>query len=68
MVFFDLSPAIPMDAAALCAELKPLGVWVLPTGPRRVRAVVHLDIHDAMIPKAIDAVASVLGAKAALTR
>ncbi len=56
MVFFDLAPSLP-DAAAFCAQLKAAGVWVLPTAPRRVRAVTHLDVTRTQIDRAIAVIA-----------
>jgi threonine aldolase len=61
MVFADLDRKLG-PAAALCEKLKSHGVLTLPTSPQRVRFVCHLDIHDDMIPRAIDAVAACLGA------
>lgn len=62
MVFFDLAKDMPMDAAALCARLKELGVLALPTAPRRVRMVCHLDVTSAMIDAAVRMVAEAVGA------
>jgi hypothetical protein len=30
-------------------------VWMTPWGPRRLRAVTHLDVDDAAIARAVDA-------------
>ncbi|QOJ00775.1 MAG: aminotransferase class I/II-fold pyridoxal phosphate-dependent enzyme [Phycisphaeraceae bacterium] len=57
MVFFDLDESTGATAAALCASLDRAGVRMLPTAMRRVRAVCHLDVTAAMIPRAVDAVA-----------
>lgn len=64
MVFLDLSQD-QMSAADFCARAKAEGVLVLSTGPRRVRAVCHLDVTSAMIDEAIAAFARVLGKGAA---
>lgn len=58
MVFFDVDPALG-TAPEFCARLKSAGVWMLPTAPRRVRAVCHLDVSPAMIERAVDALRGV---------
>lgn len=63
MVFFDLEPGLPMNAAQFCEKLKGEGVLMLGTAPRRVRAVVHLDVSREGIDRAVERVASVLGAR-----
>ena len=60
MVFFDLDSRLG-TAANFCAKLKSVGVWVLPTGPQRVRAVCHLDVTSAMIDRAIAAIQECAG-------
>jgi threonine aldolase len=55
MVFFDVDPALG-TAAEFCARLKTMGVWMLPTAPRRVRAVCHLDAPMPLIERAVEAV------------
>ncbi|MDO8631493.1 MAG: beta-eliminating lyase-related protein, partial [Phycisphaerales bacterium] len=52
ILFFDLSPAAG-TAKALCDTLHERGVWMLPTGPQRVRAVTHLDVSAEAIERAI---------------
>jgi len=42
-----------LDPAAVLAELRRRGVWMVPFGARRLRAIVHLDIDDAGIERAI---------------
>lgn len=64
MVFFDVEPRIG-TAAQVCERLKARGVWMLPTGPQRVRAVCHLDVSRDMIVQAIRAVGEACGAEAA---
>jgi threonine aldolase len=58
IVAFDLGPDAP-DAAAVCAAVAET-VRVLPIGPRRIRAVVHLDVDDAGIERAIGAFGAAL--------
>jgi threonine aldolase len=41
-----------LDPAALAAALEERGVRVVPFGPRRLRAVTHLDVDDAGIERA----------------
>jgi len=43
MVFVDLGAGLPA-AAELCDRLRSAGVLCLPTGPRRIRLVTHLDV------------------------
>lgn len=52
-------------AKALCDRLFEAGVWMLPIGPQRVRAVTHLDVNAAGIDRAVDALERTLGAAAA---
>ncbi|HYE02530.1 MAG TPA: beta-eliminating lyase-related protein, partial [Phycisphaerales bacterium] len=56
MVFFDLDAGLG-PAAAFCARLKELGVLVLATTPRRVRAVCHLDVSAAHVRDALTIIA-----------
>jgi threonine aldolase len=55
LVYFELDPGLPLDAAAFCAALAARGVRMFALGPRRVRAVTHLDVDAAGIDVAIDA-------------
>lgn len=52
MVFFDLAPDLG-TAADFCQRLRMLGVLMLPIGPRRIRAVCHLDVSVSQIDQAI---------------
>jgi len=53
ILYFDVDP--PRGSAEeLCAALHEKGVWVLPVGPQRVRAVTHLDVSSEDIDRAID--------------
>lgn len=61
MVFFDVEAGLGA-AAAVCERLKSRRVWMLPTGPQRVRAVCHLDVDREGIERAIGAVREVCAA------
>lgn len=54
IVGVDLTAA-PVDAAALAAGCADGGVLISVLGPRRVRLVTHLDVDDAGIERAVDA-------------
>jgi threonine aldolase len=41
MVYFDLAPEAPLDAAELCRRTAREGVRIMMSGPRRIRAVMH---------------------------
>ncbi len=41
MVYFDVDPALPFDAAELCKRAAIERVKMLPTAPRRIRMVTH---------------------------
>ncbi|MFO0830809.1 MAG: GntG family PLP-dependent aldolase [Phycisphaerales bacterium] len=56
IVLFELGPAVPVDAAGLCARLEQEGVLMLPTGARRIRAVTHLDVDREGVLRAVEAV------------
>lgn len=62
MVFIDLAPDLSMDAASLSRALKEEGVLMLPTAPRRLRAVCHLDVSRAAIDAAITIISKVVRA------
>ncbi|MFN0012578.1 MAG: threonine aldolase family protein [Phycisphaerales bacterium] len=62
MVFIDLPEPLPM-AAAVCDALRPRGVWCLPTGPRRIRFVCHLDVSTEQIDRAAAIIGETLGAR-----
>lgn len=62
MVFVDIDPSL--GSAAMFAErLKTLGVWVVATGPSRVRLVTHLDVSDQQVGRAIEAFAEAAEAR-----
>jgi threonine aldolase len=56
MVFFTLEAGLPA-AAEFCRTLESFGVRVLPNGPRRVRAVCHLDVSSADVDRAVHTIA-----------
>ena len=60
LVYFELDPGLPLDAAAFCAALAARGVRMFALGPRLVRAVTHLDVDAAGIDLAIAATRDVL--------
>jgi len=47
IVVFDLRPDVPLDAAQVVERARARGVLLNPMGPRRVRAVTHLDVDHA---------------------
>jgi threonine aldolase len=55
IVFFEVD-----DAPARAAELRAAGVEVSAFGPRRIRAVTHLDVDSAGIQRALEAMRRVL--------
>ncbi len=59
MVFFELTRP-DLDARGFVERLARQGVRMGAMGPRRVRAVTHLDVDDAAIDRAIAAVRAVL--------
>src|SRR5262245_34138608 len=67
IVFVDLEAGAP-DARAVVARLAERGVRMSAYGPRRVRAIAHLDVDDAGIERAIEAFTAVLGTAAAVGR
>lgn len=52
IIFFGLDPSAG-TAEAFCRRLHEAGVWMLPLGPQRARAVTHLDVSSADIERAI---------------
>lgn len=69
MVFFELDRGaggggVTGDPGAFCAALEEQGVRMMPMGPRRVRAVTHLDVGAAEIDRAIGVAAKVARALA----
>ena len=58
----DTDPVRSATAAAFCNTLHEKGVWILPLGAQRVRAVTHLDVSADDIERAIVVLRDVLGA------
>ena len=58
-----------LDRAVLLRALEARGVWMGGSGPRRIRAITHLDVDDEGVARAVDgfqaAAAAVLAAPAA---
>jgi len=63
IVMLDLDDA-RLDPAAILAGLAGRGVWMTQFGPRRLRAVTHMDVDDAGIDRAAAAFEAVVGALA----
>jgi threonine aldolase len=63
IVMIDLEPGAPAPAELL-ASLHERGVWMTQFGPRRLRAVTHLDIHDEGIERAGGALAECVAREA----
>jgi threonine aldolase len=62
IVFFTLTKP-GWTAAELVARMKTEGVGLGAFGPRRIRAVTHLDVARADIDRAVGAIAGVLSGK-----
>jgi threonine aldolase len=54
------------DSAQAVARAKEQGVWVSPFGPRTVRAVLHLDVDDAALARAIEGLRRAFSARASI--
>jgi len=52
IIIFEVEPPLG-TSADLVARLRERGVWVLATGPNKVRAVTHLDVSRSQIDHAI---------------
>ena len=59
MVFFSLDDDGP-TAAEFCSRLESHAVRMISMGPRRVRAVTHLDVGASAMPQAAEACAKVI--------
>jgi threonine aldolase len=59
ILVFDLTPGV-LDAATVVARAKEQGVLVIGFGPRKVRAVTHLDVTRAQCERAADVLVSAL--------
>ena len=62
IVIFDFIAAAPIDAETFCERLKSDGVLLSAMGPRRVRAVTHLDVTKTECQSAADAILRALSA------
>ena len=49
-----------LDEETVAADLAARGIWILPAGTRRLRAVTHLDIDDEGIERSLHALAQVV--------
>jgi threonine aldolase len=58
IVFFHVDPAWG-TAAEFCAQLRKLGVWMLPESRTRIRALAHLDVNSADVDAALGAMEAV---------
>jgi threonine aldolase len=63
IVYFDLAPGLAMNAQQLSERLKAQHVLMLPTAPRRIRCVTHLDVSTAMIDQAASAIDRIVGGR-----
>jgi threonine aldolase len=53
-----------LDPAGLLAELEKQGVRMVPFGHRRLRAIVHLDVDEAGVSRAIEVFTTAVGQRA----
>jgi threonine aldolase len=51
IVIFEVAPELG-TAAAFCARLRDVGVWMYTTAPQRIRAVTHMDVSRKQIERA----------------
>jgi threonine aldolase len=49
-----------LDEETVAADLSEHGIWILPAGTRRLRAVTHLDVDDEGIERSLRALAQVV--------
>ncbi len=59
ILVFEMAPGAP-DAATIVARAREQGVLIMAFGPRKVRAVTHLDVTRAQCERAADVLANVL--------
>lgn len=64
IVYFRVLPTAG-TAKSICGAIREKGVWMLPVGPQRVRAVTHLDVSNKGIERAAKVLLGVLKAKSA---
>lgn len=68
IVYFDIDPAvIKLTPGELVEQLKKEGILTNATGPRQVRIVTHLDVHESAIRVAAEAVNRIVGKHAIAT-
>lgn len=67
IVYADIDPALGA-ASDFCARLYKAGVWILPTGAQRFRAVTHLDVSSEQIEHAITIFSAAARMENAVTR
>lgn len=60
IVYFELSPSLPVDAFTLTEKLKARGILMLPRDRYRLRAVTHHWIGDADIETTLQAIEEIL--------
>ncbi|MEK6797592.1 MAG: GntG family PLP-dependent aldolase [Planctomycetota bacterium] len=58
ILYFDVEASLG-TGKEFCDRLRSQGVWMMATGPQRIRAVTHLDVSTAMIDRAIRGLAAV---------
>jgi threonine aldolase len=61
MVYLQLDPGLPMTAGELAARLEPRRIRIHVVGPRRIRLVLHHDVDDAGVERALEAFRTVIG-------
>ncbi len=52
ILIVELGQEAPFDGPGLAAAMKEVGVWFLPTAPRKVRLVTHLDVSREQVEEA----------------
>jgi len=61
MVYLRLSTAVPFDARGMVQALAEDNILALPVGPRRIRSVLHHDVDDDGVDRAVAAFRRALG-------
>jgi threonine aldolase len=61
ILYFDVDSSLG-TAADFCDRLGQQGVWMLATGPQRIRAITHLDVDVAGVDRAIEVLRQLTGA------
>ena len=61
MVYLRLSTAVPFDARGMVQTLADDNILALPVGPRRIRLVLHHDVDDDGVDRAVAAFRRALG-------